>query len=960
GKGRIIRDGENLNKMKEKGDECIFVGYSNKSRAYRVFNKRTRVIMESIHVNFDELPQMASNQNSFDLAPECQTTALNHDSLSPAIQCQGKVTQADRTVTMSNELDLLFSLMFDELLNGSSKVVSKSSAVSAADAPNQRQQFTTPLNNHITPAPTCQVQPIAPTVISSKNINQAETHAENDQVADDEFINIFSIPVQDQRETSTHHPLEQVIGNPSQPVRTRRQLESDAEMCMFALTVSRSEPKNIKEAMADSAWIESMQEELYQLWKNKRDKENTVIRNKSRLLSKGYAQKEGVDFEESFVPVARLEAVSIGTPMATKHLDADLSGTPVDQTKYRSKAQPTEKHLTAVKRIFRYLKDTIHMGLWYPKDTSFELIVFSDSNHAGCLDSRKSTSGGIQFLGGDKLVSWSSKKQDWKLNDTCEVLHVISKDQEMFMQVEKDYPLRKGLAIVMIFIPTGSDEFPLPEQLPTANEDKFPLMIQSDATAKELCATAEVKETLIEAARTILADAKLRAEAVNSACYVQNRILVNKSHNKTPYELFNGRTPAIGFLKPFGCHVMILNTLDHLWKFEAQELEITILKARIMLLEDKDGGVSEQSRDDALIKGKSLESGDETGAERTKKGSDDTKKMVNVLTSLDAATALASGVSVSISHVTEVYVVDIPTGSGFIPTASPYGTGVPTGGVTTGSDVVPTTSPIFTNASVATPYTKRKGKDKMVESDTPKKKKLQEQIDIQVAREIEEQMMREDQRMNEQIERDAEIARIHAEEELQMMIDGLDRSNETIAKYLQEYYQFAAELPIGERIELINDLVKYQDNYAKVLKYHTQQKKPLSKKQQKEFYMSVLKSHVEKTKRFKRKEVRLEQDSAKKVKTSEEVPKEKLKEMMELIPVKEHFDKEDLNQLWGLVKETLNIRQASNDKEKELWVELDELPLPEQLPTINKDKFPLLIQSDATVEELYATAKVKE
>nr|GFD06195.1 hypothetical protein [Tanacetum cinerariifolium] len=162
--------------------------------------------------------------------------ALNHDSLSPTFQRQENVTQADRTVTTSNELDLLFSLMFDELLNGSSKVVSKPSAVSTADAPNQ-----------------------PPTVSSSENINQAETYAENDQVADDEFINIFSTPVQDQGETSSrhvdssnmhtfyqrypseqrwtkYHPLEQVIGNPSQSVRTRRQLESDAEMCMFALT----------------------------------------------------------------------------------------------------------------------------------------------------------------------------------------------------------------------------------------------------------------------------------------------------------------------------------------------------------------------------------------------------------------------------------------------------------------------------------------------------------------------------------------------------------------------------------------------------------------------------------------------------------------------------------------------------------------------------------------------------
>nr|GFC35313.1 hypothetical protein [Tanacetum cinerariifolium] len=113
--------------------------------------------------------------------------------------------QPNKTVTTSNELDLLFSLMFDELLNRSSKVVSKSSAVSSADAPNQHQQHTTPLNNHTTTAPTCQVLSLAPTVTSSENINQAKTNAKNDQVADDEFINIFCTPVQDQWETSSRH-----------------------------------------------------------------------------------------------------------------------------------------------------------------------------------------------------------------------------------------------------------------------------------------------------------------------------------------------------------------------------------------------------------------------------------------------------------------------------------------------------------------------------------------------------------------------------------------------------------------------------------------------------------------------------------------------------------------------------------------------------------------------------------
>nr|GFD43380.1 hypothetical protein [Tanacetum cinerariifolium] len=145
--------------------------------------------MESIHVNFDELPQMASVQNSTDPgptcqtkasvqissdpAPECQTMVLEHSSLSPGRNCQENVSHGDKTCTTSNELDLLFSPMFDELLNGSSKGVSKSSAASATDAPNQRQQPSAPLNTHTTLVPTCQNPSITTSVISSENITQA-------------------------------------------------------------------------------------------------------------------------------------------------------------------------------------------------------------------------------------------------------------------------------------------------------------------------------------------------------------------------------------------------------------------------------------------------------------------------------------------------------------------------------------------------------------------------------------------------------------------------------------------------------------------------------------------------------------------------------------------------------------------------------------------------------------------
>ncbi|GKB73111.1 retrovirus-related pol polyprotein from transposon TNT 1-94 [Tanacetum coccineum] len=185
------------------------------------------------------------------------------------------------------------------------------------------------------------------------------------------------------------------------------------------------------------------------LWKNKKDEDQTVIRNKARLVAKGYAQEEGIDFEESFAPVARLEAVRIFVAYAahksfpiyqmdvkTSFLNGplkeevyvltgrmlDIEWRTLDQSDYRSKigslmyltssrpdlvqavcycaryqARPTQKHLKEVKRIFKYLKGTINMGLWYPKDSGFELTAFSDADHAGCLDTRKSTSGGIQF-----------------------------------------------------------------------------------------------------------------------------------------------------------------------------------------------------------------------------------------------------------------------------------------------------------------------------------------------------------------------------------------------------------------------------------------------------------------------------------------------------------------------------------------------------------------------------------
>nr|GEU99391.1 hypothetical protein [Tanacetum cinerariifolium] len=150
------------------------------------------------------------------------------------------------------------------------------------------------------------------------------------------------------------------------------------------------------------------------------------------------------------------------------------------------------------------------------------------------------------------------------------------------------------------------------------------------------------------------------------------------------------------------------------------ELEITRMKARIKLLKDKEGGgIAEQSRDATPIKGKRLDEG-EAAAKRV---SDDTEEMATVLTSMDVASILTSG------------------GVQVFPTTTEVATA--TVSIPIRSDVVPTASLVFATATVVTPYTRRKGKEKMVETGSPKKNKIQEHMDVQMARQLEEEMERD-------------------------------------------------------------------------------------------------------------------------------------------------------------------------------------------------------------------------
>ncbi|GJY29314.1 retrovirus-related pol polyprotein from transposon TNT 1-94 [Tanacetum coccineum] len=541
--------------------------------------------METIHVKFDELTTMASECNN--LEPGINYTNFQDSSEN----LQSEPSKID--------LDNLFGPLYEEYYAASSQEVSDNSGANTLDNENTSSSSSIVIEEDEAPQIVSSSTKQVVTEPNSLVFNENADELVQEDVAEFDG-NMFYNPPQTlmfkETESST------TFQDPSNMHEFHQKHRSSDRRIknhpIKQVTVSTIEPKNIKEAMLDHNWIESMQDELDHfkcldvwelgcligrniiavkwIWKKNTDTKNTVIRNKSRLVAKGYGQEERIDLEESFAPVARLEVVkiflayathknfpiyqmdvkttflngplkeevfvrqpdgfvdpdflnhvyrlkkalyglkqaprawstkpvfstrfaklmkdnfemsmigemkfflrlqvhqsprgificqlqytidlikkhgmekydTISTLMATTKLDADLQGTQVDKTKYHSmigglmyltasrpdiafatflcaryQAHPTEKHLKEVKRIFRYLRQTINMGLWNSKDSGFELIAYSDTDHARCNDDCKSTSRCIQFLG-DKLVSWSSKKQDFTAMSTTEAEYV--------------------------------------------------------------------------------------------------------------------------------------------------------------------------------------------------------------------------------------------------------------------------------------------------------------------------------------------------------------------------------------------------------------------------------------------------------------------------------------------------------------------------------------------------------
>nr|GEX43948.1 hypothetical protein [Tanacetum cinerariifolium] len=438
-------DREDIRKLGAKGDIGFFIGYSADSCAYRIFNRRTKKIMETMNVSFDELSAMAFEQRSS--KPRLQS--MTSGQISSGLD----LTYAPSTITTQQptegELDLLFEAMYDDYIGGHPPATART--VPPAQEPQVRQTSTESTTIADTaPTPTNSSSLATNIPITSQDVDKLNLNA---MVDVNTFFNPFANSCTNAAESSSSQNVD-----PSNMHTFYQSYPYE-----FQWTKDHPLEQNVKEAMTDPAWIDSMQEELLKfkrldvcvlvpvpdnispltlkwLFKNKHDEEQTVIRNNSRLVVRGYRQEEGINFEESFTPVARMEAIKIFLAYAAHksftvfQMDvkiAFLYGSLKEDmyvcqpegfidADHPSHVYKLKKALYGLKQAPRawyhelsmfllqnhFFKGTIDPTLFIRRfhdgilvDSGFELTGFLDADYAGCKDTFKSTSGGAQFLG---------------------------------------------------------------------------------------------------------------------------------------------------------------------------------------------------------------------------------------------------------------------------------------------------------------------------------------------------------------------------------------------------------------------------------------------------------------------------------------------------------------------------------------------------------------------------------
>nr|GFA21303.1 hypothetical protein [Tanacetum cinerariifolium] len=343
----LLNDYEDVGQLKAKGDIGVFVGYSKESIAFRICNKRTCKIHESVNVNFDELSEMASKQ--FSLEPGLSN--LNETGKS-SNRSFSKVDEASK-----NDLEDLFQDFYDEYFDSSKIMKSSITNVETSIKEEvfhevselfQRESSLSSLNDDVQQSPEevilsqTNTQSISNNMIPNGDETSTSHNVFNERLEDAYFdastsfhdpsnVHTYYQPYPHEKKWTKDHPLHKIIGYPKSSVRTRGQLSNS---CLFLCLLSSIEPGNVVEALSDADWVSTMQEELDQftrlkVWrlvprpegksviktkwisKNKKDESSLVIRNKARLVVVGYSKQEGINYYETFAHVARIEAIRL-------------------------------------------------------------------------------------------------------------------------------------------------------------------------------------------------------------------------------------------------------------------------------------------------------------------------------------------------------------------------------------------------------------------------------------------------------------------------------------------------------------------------------------------------------------------------------------------------------------------------------------------------------------------------
>ncbi|GJV03045.1 retrovirus-related pol polyprotein from transposon TNT 1-94 [Tanacetum coccineum] len=479
---------EDLGKLIAKADIGIFVRYAPIKKDFRIYNMRTHKIMESIHVTFDELTTMASEQ--FGSGPELQvmTLATSCSGLVPNISPQQPCNPPKR-----DDWYTLFQPLFDEYFNPLTIAVSTvpevvaQRAVEIADSP-----VSTSIDQDAPSSSIPSTQEQEHSLIISQGVESPKTPLFHDDPLHEFLHEDSNSQGLSSNVRPPHTPFELIgtltkdhpIANgfrQEEGIDFEESFASVARIEAIRIFVANAANKNmtifqmdIKTAFSivklkkslkqpPRAWYDLLSSFLTSqhfskgavdptIFTRKAGNDLLLMTTKFKMSMMGHMSfflglqisqsPRGIFLNQSkyaseiIKKYGLLTSDSVDTPVVEKNkLDKDLQGTPVDAILYcgmirslmyltssrpdlisvvclyaQYQAKHTKKHLNEVKRIFRYLKGTINMGLWYLNDTDMSLTAYSDVDHAGCRDTRRSTSESAQFLG-DKLVSWSSKKQ---------------------------------------------------------------------------------------------------------------------------------------------------------------------------------------------------------------------------------------------------------------------------------------------------------------------------------------------------------------------------------------------------------------------------------------------------------------------------------------------------------------------------------------------------------------------